>query len=268
MDSFEEFGDKAYLNVPLVFNDVPYGVLVLVERERERKFTPDELELAQALADQAAVAIEHARLYRISEQRAITDGLTGLYNHRYFYERLGQEVARAKRYDTPVSLLLIDIDDFKAYNDSRGHVAGDEVLRDVAGILSGALRRGVDIAARYGGEEFAVILPNTPPDGAADSQLAIPVPSAASGGEEDGTLLEPAPGNLDGAEAVAERVRTRFEAACLTGSEGGPASCLTVSVGVACYPGLSDTVEELVRNADAALYKAKHGGKNRVESYG
>jgi GAF domain-containing protein len=268
MDSFEEFGDKAYLNVPLVFNDVPYGVLVLVERERERRFTPAELELAQALADQAAVAIEHARLYRISEQRAITDGLTGLYNHRYFYERLGQEVARAKRYDTPVSLLLIDIDDFKAYNDSRGHVAGDEVLRDVAGILGGALRRDVDIAARYGGEEFAVILPNTPPDAAADSQLAMPVPPAASGSEGDGPLLEPAPGNLDGAEAVAERVRTRFEAACLTGSDGGPASCLTVSVGVACYPGLSDTVEELVRNADAALYKAKHGGKNRVESYG
>ena len=181
-------------------------------RERERQFTPEELELAQALAEQAAVAIEHARLYRISEQRAITDGLTGLYNHRYFYERLGQEVARAARYDTPVSLLMIDIDDFKAYNDSRGHVAGDEVLRDVAGILSGALRRGVDIAARYGGEEFAVILPNTPPDGAADPQLAMPVPAEVSGSEEEGPLARA------GARATSTEPR-RSPSGCGRGSQ-------------------------------------------------
>ena len=266
--SFEKFGDKAYLNVPLVFNDEPYGLLVLIETERERRFTPEELELAEALAEQAAVAIEHARLYRVSEQRAITDGLTGLYNHRYFYERLGQEVARAQRYGSPVSLLMVDIDDFKAFNDSRGHVAGDEVLRAVAGILGAALRRDIDIAARYGGEEFAIILPNTPLDGAADPQLAMPVPAETGTVEGETAPLEPAPGNLDGAEAVAERVRARFERACLVGITGRPGTCLTVSVGVASFPGLSDTVEELVRNADAALYKAKRGGKNRVEAYG
>jgi GAF domain-containing protein len=268
MDSFEKFGDKAYLNVPLIFNDVPYGVLVLVERERERQFTPAEIELAEALAEQAAVAIEHARLYRLSEQRAITDGLTGLKNHRYFYERLSQEIARARRYDTPVSLLMVDIDDFKAFNDDHGHVAGDEVLRAVAGILHSALRRDIDIAARYGGEEFAVILPNTPMDGAADSQLSMPVPSGEAAEEGRDPLLDPAPGNHDGAVVVAERVRERFERASLARVLGQLGTCLTVSVGVASFPGLSHGVEELVRNADAALYKAKRSGKNRVESYG
>jgi len=268
VDSFEKFGDKAYLNVPLVFNDVPYGLLVLVERERERQFTPAELELAEALAEQAAVAIEHARLYRLSEQRAITDGLTGLKNHRYFYERLGQEIARARRYDTPVSLLMVDIDDFKAFNDDHGHVAGDEVLRAVAGILHSALRRDIDIAARYGGEEFAVILPNTPMDGAADSQLSMPVPSGGAVEEDRDPLLDPAPGNHDGAVVVAERVRERFERASLARVLGQLGTHLTVSVGVASFPGLSHGVEELVRNADAALYKAKRGGKNRVEAYG
>jgi diguanylate cyclase (GGDEF)-like protein len=96
----------------------------------------------------------------------------------------------------------------------------------------------------------------------------MPVPAETSRSEEEEPRLEPAPGNLDGAEAVAERVRARFAAACLASSDDRPGSCLTVSVGVASYPGISDTVEELVRNADAALYKAKHGGKNRVEAYG
>ena len=262
--AFEKYGDKAYLNVPLVFNDEPYGLLVLIETERERRFDPEEVELAQALAEQAAVAIEHARLYRLSEQRAITDGLTGLYNHRYFYERLGQEVARARRYGTPVSLLMIDIDDFKAFNDRHGHPAGDEVLRGVAEILSSAVRRDVDIAVRYGGEEFAVILPNTPMDGAADPQLAMPVPPAK--GEAD-TLLDPVPGNLDGAAVVAERVRARFERASLARVLGRSSTRLTVSVGVASFPDGSDGLEDLVCNADAALYKAKRAGKNRVETF-
>jgi GAF domain-containing protein len=266
-ESFDKFGDKAYLNVPLVFNDEPYGLLVLIETQRERRFTPAEVELAQALAEQAAVAIEHARLYRLSEQRATTDGLTGLYNHRYFYERLGQEIARGRRYGTPVSLLMIDIDDFKAFNDRHGHVAGDEVLRGAAGILNSALRRDIDIAARYGGEEFAVILPNTPVDGAADPQLAMPVPVTADGEERD-PMLDPAPGNHDGAQAVAERVRARFERASLARVLGQLGTRLTVSVGVASFPEQSDGLEDLVRNADAALYKAKRGGKNRIETFG
>ena len=263
VEAFEKYGDKAYLNVPLVFNDEPIGLLVLIESQRERRFTPEETELAQALAEQAAVAIEHARLYSSKEQQAITDGLTGLYNHRYFYERLGQEVARARRYGTPVSLLMIDIDDFKAFNDAHGHVAGDAVLRKVGAILSAELRKDVDIAARYGGEEFAVILPNTPMEIVDDTQLVMAV--APSKGRK--AAEQPAPGNHDGAVTVAERIRRRIAGTSFATGNGGYQP-LMLSVGVAVYPQKSDDLEDLVRNADAALYKAKRGGKNRVQTFG
>jgi len=255
-ESMERFGDRTYLNVPLVFNDEPIGLLVLVERERERHFAPDELALAQALGEQAASAIEHARLYRAVQEQASTDGLTGLFNHRHFYERLGQEVARARRYASPVSLLMIDIDDFKGFNDRFGHVMGDEVLRAVADILTTQLRRGVDLAARYGGEEFAVILPNTPVSGGGEQQLSMPV-----GAGDD----PPAAGHLDGAVAVAERIRRQVEAGSLLAK--GRAGRLTVSVGVAAFPRPAADVDRLVRYADEALYAAKRGGKNRVEVY-
>ena len=159
--AFERFGDRAYLNVPLVFSGSPVGVLVLVEKQEERHWTDDEVALALGLAEQAAVAIEHARLYRRVQDQALTDGLTGLFNHRYFYDRLDQELRRGRRYGTPVSLLMIDLDDFKAFNDRHGHLAGDAVLRTTADALRSELRQHLDIAARYGGEEFAVILPNT-----------------------------------------------------------------------------------------------------------
>ena len=118
------------------------------------------------LAGQATAALTNARLYRAIQEQAITDGLTGLFNHRYFYERLAQEFARAQRYGLPLSLLMLDIDDFKTFNDTHGHPAGDLVLREVGRLLSTQLRRDVDVAARYGGEEFAVLLPNTARDGA------------------------------------------------------------------------------------------------------
>jgi len=255
-ESMRRFGDKTYLNVPLVFNDEPIGLLVLVERERERHFASEELALAQALGEQAASAIEHARLYRAVQEQASTDGLTGLFNHRHFYERLGQEVARARRYASPVALLMIDIDDFKSFNDRFGHVMGDEVLRGVADILTTQLRRGVDLAARYGGEEFAVILPNTTLAGGAEQQPGVPV-----GAGEDA----PAPGHLDGAVAVAERIRREVEAGSLLAK--GRTGRLTVSVGVAAFPRPAGDVDRLVRYADEALYAAKRGGKNRVEVF-
>ena len=166
---FEKYGDSAYLNVPLAFNGQPVGVLVLVEKEQERHWTADEVALAIGLAEQAAVAIEHARLYKRVQDQAVTDGLTGLFNHRHFFERLEHEIARARRYGTPVSLLMIDLDDFKLFNDRNGHLAGDAVLRGMAAVLQSELRQNLDVAARYGGEEFAVILPNTPMVGAGDA---------------------------------------------------------------------------------------------------
>ena len=149
------YGDLSYLNIPLIFGDRPIGVMALVETANERRWSDDDIAMVYALGEQAAVAIEHARLYRRIQDQAITDGLTGLYNHRHFYERLEQEVARAGRYGTPVLLLMLDLDDFKAYNDLHGHLAGDAVLREVARILLSELRAKLDVAARYGGEEFS-----------------------------------------------------------------------------------------------------------------
>ena len=138
----EFWGEQSCLLVPLVFKDEVIGCLELIEKRRVRRFTAEEEQLAGTLA-LAAVAIQNARLYSRVEQLAITDGLTGLYNHRHFFERLAQEVARAGRYDLPLSLLMIDIDDFKAYNDAFGHLGGDELLRALAAVLLSQTREQV-----------------------------------------------------------------------------------------------------------------------------
>ncbi|MEI6450337.1 MAG: diguanylate cyclase [Actinomycetes bacterium] len=263
----DKYGDLSYLNVPLVYRDQPFGVMVLVETAVERHWNDEEVALGRALGEQAAVAIEHARLYRREQGRAITDGLTGLFNHRYFYERLEQEIARARRYGTPVSLLMIDLDDFKAFNDRHGHLAGDAVLREVADVLRSELRAKLDIAARYGGEEFAVILPNTPMVAVPETQRAMGRAGApAQAGDADADA-PPAPGYNHGAEEVAERIRRRVGATHFTDSDGESLARLTVSIGVALFPHRTNSAEDLVGTADAALYKAKRAGKNRVESY-
>ena len=261
-DVMDRYGDLSYLNIPLVFNEQSFGVMVLVETEYERRWSDEDVALGTALGEQAAVAIENARLYRRVQAQALTDGLTGLYNHRYFYERLEQEVARARRYGTPVSLLMIDLDDFKAFNDRRGHPAGDAVLRAIAEVLRSELRHNLDIAARYGGEEFAVILPNTPMHPVGD-QMEMDL-----SGRSDGDADPPAPGHHDGAESVAERIRLRVAATEFPSRDERRPSRLTVSVGVAVFPLRTESPEDLVAHADAALYKAKRSGKNRVESYG
>ena len=264
---FDKYGDRAYLNVPLTFNGQPVGVLVLVEKEQERHWTEDEVALATALAEQAAIAIEHARLYKRVQDQAVTDGLTGLYNHRHFYERLEHEIARARRYGTPVSLLMIDLDDFKAFNDRNGHLAGDAVLRGMAAVLQSELRQSLDLAARYGGEEFAVILPNTPMTALSETQMEIDLTGRlvrARGGESP----PPPPGHVGGAEQVAERIRARVAGMRFLGVDGSMLPPLTVSIGVAVFPVRTNSPEDLVGHADAALYAAKRAGKDRVETYG
>jgi diguanylate cyclase (GGDEF)-like protein len=229
---------------------------------RRSGFRRDELELIEILANQAAVAVENAALYRKIELQAVTDGLTSLYNHRFFYERLFQEVARAHRYKIPLSVLLLDIDDFKQFNDTYGHPLGDQVLRDVGEILGNGIRRGIDIAARYGGEEFAIILPHTPVTGAqrVGSRLKKKVESTVA--EEVG--LPPAG---TGAAIVGERLRQSIEEALFPGPGGRPRIHVTISMGIADLGRESHTGEELVRNADKALYLAKRKGKNRIEVF-
>ena len=178
----------------------------------------------------------------------VKDALTGLYNRRYFYYRLNSEIQRAKRYGRTLSLLILDVDDFKNFNDRHGHLAGDEILRDLAARMAGAIRRSdtkpsyeVDIACRYGGEEFAIILPE-----AASAH-------GAAAAERIRASIE-----TRGAIAVAERIRQRIE---LSRFEGFGA---TVSIGVSSYPEHGTEIDALVKSADDALYHAKRTGKNRV----
>ena len=168
---------------------------------------------------------EQKRLEEELRRQSVTDGLTGLYNRRYLDETLAREYARAKRYGTPLSVLMLDVDHFKRFNDAHGHEMGDRVLRAVARTTRGALRNH-DVACRYGGEEFAAILPNTP---------------------------------LQGAFAVAERLRRDVEELDIEGLR------VAISVGVATYPEHeAPGPEALVQAADAALYQAKSAGRNRV----
>jgi GGDEF domain-containing protein len=247
----ERWGEQTLLNVPLRTHSEVLGMMVVIEDQAERVFSEEELEFMRAFGDQVTLALTTAR-------SATTDGLTGLANHRVFYERLGQELARARRYGTPVSLLMIDIDDFKELNDTHGHPVGDEALRRLGWLLSEQLRRDIDLPARYGGEEFAVILPNTGVDG---------LPTAA---QETGARPEegaPATGHREGAEALAERLRTIVSASPLTMTVSGTPVSVAVSIGVASFPDMADDMDDLVARADAALYAAKRAGKDRVEVY-
>jgi diguanylate cyclase (GGDEF)-like protein len=255
--------------VPFVLKNVVEGYADIAA-DHDRPIGDDEVELVQILAGQAAAAIDNARLYHQIELQAIKDGLTGLYNHRYFYERLFQEFARAQRYGVPLSLLMLDIDDFKQFNDEFGHQVGDQVLGEVAAILSSQLRIGVDIAARYGGEEFVVLLPNTPRGGAEvvggrlKREVELIVAAAPESGER---VAEAPPRQSEGAALVGERIRHTIEVAPLSAPDGRVTAHVTVSIGLATFPEAAGSPDELVGNADKAMYLAKRLGKNRLEVF-
>lgn len=165
---------------------------------------------------------------RLLQQSAIRDGMTGLYTHQHFYERLADELRRASRYERTISLLLLDVDKFKRVNDTRGHLAGDRALQSIANQVRSSIR-DVDLAARYGGDEFAVLLPET---------------------------------GADGAAVVAERIRSAAERTDV--GAPGIQDYVTLSVGIAVYPDHARSSLDLVEQADQALYAAKRTGKNRI----
>ncbi|MBI4864677.1 MAG: sensor domain-containing diguanylate cyclase [Candidatus Riflebacteria bacterium] len=222
-DTGRSFVDNI-LCVPLITSDECIGVINVTNKKNGEKFTQDDVEIMMTLAGQAAVTIYNAKLYYL----AITDGLTQLHIHRYFQQRLKEEIARARRFRHPVSLVMLDIDHFKRFNDTYGHQQGDLVLITVARVIRTSIRE-VDIAARYGGEEFSVICPET---------------------------------NREEAAILAERLRQRVEETSVP-SAAGPLS-VTISLGVASFPTDGATQEQLIRIADTALYEAKENGRNRV----
>ncbi len=179
-------------------------------------------------------AVLHMRIQKVLEEAhtrrlASTDGLTELYNHRTFQERLTQEVDRANRYARPLSLVMIDLDHFKIYNDTYGHPQGDMILREVARLLR-EVSRTSDIVARYGGEEFALILPET---------------------------------DCASAQKIGHRLREHIERHTFPGEQRLPGGTLTISLGVATHT-LAGTKEALVQSADRALYRAKRAGRNCI----
>ncbi len=212
--------------VPLLAKDKLLGVLN-VSRPEPDSFSDKDFELFISLANQAAIAIENARLYRY----AVTDEMTGLYNHRYFQQRLDEELLRADRYNNHISLLILDVDHFKKFNDTYGHPEGDRVLKTVARLIEKSVRE-IDISARYGGEEFVVICPEK---------------------------------NGEGSLVPAERIRQAIESYDFRIGEK-PVQ-ITVSMGLACYPDQARSKTELIQRADYALYFSKANGRNRSTLY-
>ena len=210
---------------PLKSRDRMICILALGQKSVARIFSHEDLELVRAMANQAGIIIENAQLFTQANTRANTDELTGLYNHRHFHERLEQEIARGSRFGSTFSLIMMDIDLFKSYNDIYGHLAGDQVLRRVGHYLASSMR-SIDMAFRYGGEEFTIILPEA---------------------------------RLDDAFKVAERIRKTVESK--SNSRSMP---ITMSVGVANWPNDGVMKEEIIGRADAALYRAKQMGRNRT----
>jgi diguanylate cyclase (GGDEF)-like protein len=218
-----------FLGMPLLAKKRVVGVLLLTRQERP--FSSNEVRLVRILCNQASIAVENARVYGAVEQMAVTDGLTGLYNRRYFQQALERELSRADRGGGSLALLLLDIDDFKALNDTYGHAIGDAVLKKIATVLHETLRKG-DVLARYGGEEFVVLLPQA---------------------------------TYEGAQEFAQRVWKAVGTAKI--HPAGRGHRVTVSVGWALLPGDADSAESLVEAADRALYFAKESGRDKVADY-
>jgi diguanylate cyclase (GGDEF)-like protein len=216
---------RSCIGIPLVAFGQTLGVLVL-ESAKEGQFVNREGESLEAVADICATAIQNVHYVERVKQLAYLDGLTGIFNRRFFEIRILEEIDRARRFQTGMAVLMVDIDQFKRLNDESGHLLGDEVLRQVSSIFSQQLRK-IDVVCRYGGEEFGILLSQTNP------QHAL---------------------------AVAEKLRRLIE----TWQFPGVARPVTISTGVAAYPNHGTTRDELVKAADAGLYAAKQTGRNRV----
>jgi diguanylate cyclase (GGDEF)-like protein len=220
-------GPATAIGLSIAISDEPLRVLAIARRDGT--FVTRERDVLRTLAEQAAMCLQNLSLHERAQRLAATDELTGLINHRRLHEVLGREVRRAERYGTSLALVMLDVDDFKHVNDRYGHQQGDRVLRAVADAVRDTVR-DVDFVARYGGEELAVALPEMDAEGAAD---------------------------------VGERIRRAIAAAVVPERDGTRLS-VTASVGVAVLDPASPSRQDLIAAADAALYRAKRAGKNRV----
>jgi diguanylate cyclase (GGDEF)-like protein len=225
-------GYRTLIMVPLVAKGQSIGLVELLSKSH---LVPEEsrLDLARTMANEAAIALENARLYDDARNLADRDPLTGFYNHRYLHERLGEEVVRAQRSRQPLSVLMIDLDDFKLVNDTFGHLFGDRLLVWIAERIRSTLRAS-DVPARYGGDEFAIILPDAA---------------------------------IDSARRAAERILQAFETQGFESDGRGPVP-VSMSIGAASHPADGRTATDLIAAADRGLYRVKRGGGRRVDIAG
>jgi diguanylate cyclase (GGDEF)-like protein len=227
---------KSFISYPIRIGSRRIGVLNITDKSGGGAYDEVDLSLLEIIGPQMALALERAEWQERATEfqlMSITDPLTTLTNRRYLQERLTEELNRSKRYDYPMSFLMIDIDDFKSYNDNNGHQAGDVALQITAHCLKAALR-SADVASRYGGEEFCILLPQT---------------------------------SLTEAGVIADRIRQRVATTHFPHGKSQPLGHVTVSIGVASYSTVINSAEVVIAAADRALYKAKSLGKDRVEFY-
>ncbi|MBC7798036.1 MAG: sensor domain-containing diguanylate cyclase [Pyrinomonadaceae bacterium] len=222
-----DYKSNSFISFPIFVGTRKIGVLNVTDKTGGEDYDENDVRLLESIAPSLAIALDRALLQQKAgkfEVLSITDALTGLLNRRYLEERLAEELKRSHRHGYPMSFMMIDVDNFKKYNDLYGHVAGDEALQITARCLKGALR-GADVAARFGGEEFSILLPQT-------------------------TLSE--------ANLIAERIRRKVETTTFAHGR------VTVSIGIAPFSQRFDTPQAFIKAADTALYEAKNNGKNLV----
>ena len=219
---------RSVISAPLIVGDKTLGIL-RVDSPLEHHFATDDLRFLRTIADLTSIAIENAQLYKRIEDMAIRDGLTGLYLRRYMLPRLDEEIKREIRRGKTLAFMMIDLDFFKKYNDTFGHVAGDIVLQTISTLLQEHFNQPGDLVCRYGGEEFCVLLP----DCSKEKALKI---------------AEDLRQKIEGYEIILRRQKTH----------------VTTSIGVAVFPTDAHAREELIIKADEALYAAKQKGRNQV----
>jgi len=227
---------RSFISYPIRIGERKIGVLNLADKVSGDAYDEIDLSIVESIGPQIALAVERAEWHEKANQfqlMSLTDPLTGLHNRRYLEARLFEEVSRAKRYNHALSFMMIDIDDFKFYNDSNGHQAGDRALEITSHCLTATVRK-IDVASRYGGEEFSILMPQT---------------------------------SLPEASVIADRIRRKIAGTSYPHGQNQPLGAVTVSIGLSCFSSNLDSPETIVRAADRALYHAKRQGKNRAYAY-